>query len=220
MKVYFTFSFFLLALSLQGQVIEPVKLKCQYQTNPIIDQLDPVFSWQIKAGPDDKNVLQTAYQIQVALSEEDLSKGRRLFWDSEKILSDASIHVEYKGPTLSSRQIYYWRVKIWDNQDRESEWSNPQHWEMGLLNEDDWKATWIGPSWEEAERALNPPPIFRKSFSLKKKIKVARLYISAQGIYEVFFNSQRVSDELFAPRLDQLQAPSSIPDLRCHPACS
>lgn len=189
----------LMSLPLTTQNLHVQNLKCDFKTNPVIDNLQPKFSWQLKVGADDKNILQTAYQIQVAESSEALTKGKKLLWNSEKVVSKQSLHVEYAGPQLSSRQKLYWRVKVWDNQNRESTWSEVQHWEMGLLNEADWQAQWISPSWEEGEKVLNPPAMFRKDFSLNKKIKKARLYITAHGIFEAYLNGQKVSDDLFAP---------------------
>lgn len=199
MKVFFSPLLLFLALSLSGQPLQTSKWRCNSKKNPVLDDPTPQFSWKLVVGQKDKNVLQTAYHLQVATSADNLSKGRKLFWDSGKINSEQSVHVPYSGPELLSRQKLYWRVKIWDNQQRESPWSEIQHWEMGLLDTLDWVAQWINPSWEEAERELNPPALFRKSFSLNKKIKKARLYITAHGIFEVYLNGQKVSEELFAP---------------------
>jgi alpha-L-rhamnosidase len=199
MKLNFIISLLLLSIPLSAQYLQTNQLKVDYKTNPVIDTPSPTFSWQLKVGPQDQNILQTAYHIQVASSPEDLIKGRQLFWDSGRVPSDQSVHVPYTGPQLHSRQRLYWRVKVWDNQTRESPWSDVQHWEMGLLAPSDWTAQWISPPWEEAEKELNPPAMFRTTFSLNKKIKKARLYLTAHGIYEAYLNGQKVSDELFRP---------------------
>lgn len=200
MEISFILSiFFFSTLSLSGQSLQVQKLRCDYKTNPVIDNPAPLFSWQLKVGPEGQNIKQTAYHIQVAASPDNLTKGKNRIWDSGKVQSGESVHVQYAGTALSSRQRLYWRVKVWDNQSLESPWSEIQHWEMGLLRSDDWQAQWVGPPWEEAEKELNPPAMLRTSFSLKKKIKKARLYLTAHGIYEAWLNGKKVSEDLFAP---------------------
>jgi len=46
---------------------------------------------------------------------------------------------------------------------------------------------------------FKPSPLFRKTFSVTKKIKNARLYISAAGYYEVFLNGKKVGNHLLDP---------------------
>jgi len=187
-------------LFLFSQTIKPIELRCEYKENPLaIDVIMPRLSWKIQAAESDRNILQTAYRIRVAVRQSDLTKGRRLLWDSGKQNTDQSIQIPYKGPTLQSRQICYWQVKIWDNQERESDWSTVASWEMGLLNSEEWTAQWIEPAWEEKEKAYNPVPMLRKEFGLNKNIRKARLYITAHGLYEAYLNGQRVGDELFTP---------------------
>ncbi len=199
MKLNFLLFLLLLTTTLTAQPLYVNKLRCNNKVNPVIDTPTPLFSWQLQAGPENKNILQTAYHIQVGSSSEQLTKGRKLFWDSGRVQSEQSIQVPYSGPELSSRQRLYWRIKVWDNQGHESPWSDIQHWEMGMLQASDWNAQWISPSWEEAEKELNPPAMLRKSFSLKKNIHKARLFITAHGIYEAHLNGQKVSKELFRP---------------------
>jgi len=39
---------------------------------------------------------------------------------------------------------YYWKVRIWDEENIESSWSPVQTFEMGLMNESNWEdAKWI-----------------------------------------------------------------------------
>jgi len=43
------------------------------------------------------------------------------------------------------------------------------------------------------------PALFRKIFELSRKVQKARLYITAQGVYEAHINGHRVSDHILAP---------------------
>ena len=103
----------------------------------------PVFSWKLPVADDVQS--QSAYQIEVTeatnVSEKDASA--KTLWDSGKVTSDQSVWVAYEGPPLKSRQRVNWRVKFWDQDDRESQWSAAATIEMGLLSEADWQAKWI-----------------------------------------------------------------------------
>ncbi len=71
--------------------------------------------------------------------------------------------------------------------------------ETGLLEKEDWKAEFI-----EAPKTLSfgnsiKPALFRKSFTLKTKVKEARLYITAHGIYEALINGVKVGNHELSP---------------------
>ena len=173
-------------------------LRCEYKTNPLgIDVLIPRLFWKIES--DKHDTIQTAYRIKVAYKDSDLKEGAKLVWDSGKLESDQSIHVQYTGPALESRKRYYWRVKVWDNHGDESEWSEIAFFEMGILNHKDWKAMMIRPDIHENPRISNPCQMLRKEFCVKNKIEKARLYITAFGLYEAWINGRRVGDEYFTP---------------------
>src|SRR3954451_9011597 len=75
----------------------PVKLRCDYRENPLgIDDTTPHFSWQ--SDNTDRNWRQSAYQILVASSGENLLAGSADVWDSGKQASDESIGIAYSGP--------------------------------------------------------------------------------------------------------------------------
>ncbi len=131
--------------------IHPVNLRCEYRTDPLgIDTLKPRLSWHLTA--EDRAQYQRAYQIQVCTTPETLSEDKADMWDSGKVDSDQSVHVEYEGRPLGSRQHCYWRVRVWDKTDKGSAWSEPAHWSMGILRPQDWRSPWIA-----ANNDWNPP---------------------------------------------------------------
>ncbi|MBL7972126.1 MAG: hypothetical protein JNL03_11480, partial [Prolixibacteraceae bacterium] len=114
------------------------ELVCEYHTNPLgIDVQKPRLSWQISSP--EANLLQSAYEIKVT----DQPVKGKVIWTSGKVNSDQSVNVVYEGPALRSMQRVYWQVRIWDNKGKVTAWSAPAFWEMGILEPESWKASWI-----------------------------------------------------------------------------
>jgi alpha-L-rhamnosidase len=190
MKKYFALtSVLILSTFLLFAQTKVQALLCENSVNPLsVDTPHPGLSWQLSSGQ--RNVMQTAYEIQV-------SEGKTTVWNSGKVNSDSSIHVFYKGTPLRSGQQYSWQVRVWDNSGKRSEWSAPAFWQMGLLNQTDWKAQWITPAF--ADDSLRASPMFRKTFAAAKKIRSATAYITAHGLYEALINGHRVGDAYLTP---------------------
>lgn len=162
----------------------------------------PTFSWKLPAL--DNNKSQSAYQIVVA-SRPDLLPNKADLWNSKKQNSAKSTWVKYQGKKLKSRQKVYWQVKYW-NQDKESSfWSDINHFELGLLNNSDWKAKWIGLDTKKEKiigiqkNILHRPQYLRKNFKISNTIASARLYITAKGVFDVALNGKDVSDDVMPP---------------------
>ena len=135
----------------QQAELAPSELTCEYATNPLgIDTPRPRFSWVLKSSS--RGQMQSAYRILVATSEKQLQANVGDKWDSGKVNSDRSVNIDYQGKALASQEICYWKVRVWpvpskvegDHQGRPSAWSRPARFEMGLLEQTDWKGQWIG----------------------------------------------------------------------------
>ncbi|HCL91819.1 MAG TPA: alfa-L-rhamnosidase, partial [Verrucomicrobia subdivision 3 bacterium] len=125
-----------------GPGLTPAQLRCEYRTNPLgIDELRPRLSWVVESG--ERGQRQTAYQVLVASDETRLRKGRGDLWDSGKVAGGETTGVVYSGKPLGSRQLCFWKVKVWDKDGRASDWSQPAQWSMGLLKDKDWQAQYI-----------------------------------------------------------------------------
>jgi alpha-L-rhamnosidase len=166
-------------------------LRCEYQANPLgIDVVHPRLSWKLVS--DRRGIMQSAYQLRVRDEHGDL-------WDTAKVMTDQSIHVPYSGPALQSGQRYTWQVRVWDDTDQPSAWSDPAWWEMGLLHASDWQSAWIEPCWEEDPKTSKPCPYLRTTFHVNGSVASARVYITAHGLYELSLNGSRVGDAYFTP---------------------
>ena len=178
----------------------PEELRCEYRTNPLgIDVVSPRLSWILKSNQ--RGQMQSAYQILIASSEENLSKDLGDLWDTGKVNSNRNIHVSYGGEPLKSAMRCWWKVRVCDKDGRVSRWSRLAWWEMALLNPGDWTALWINngkptPQRDEDFYRDDPVPLFRKEFTAAKPIRRARLYISGLGYYEAHLNGQRVGDHV------------------------
>jgi alpha-L-rhamnosidase len=185
-------------------MLTPYNLTCEYFTNPLgLDVRQPRLSWQASAAR--RGARQTAFHILVGESPvvlEAAIEGRTaagLLWDTGRVLSDTSLHVPYAGAALSPGQRCYWRVRLWDENDTVSPWSEIAFWEMGLLDSGNWQADWITPEWTEDTSQPQPVPLLRRSFRAAGGLVAARLYATSLGLYEVWLNGRRVGDALLAP---------------------
>ncbi|MDF7822594.1 family 78 glycoside hydrolase catalytic domain [Pontiellaceae bacterium B12227] len=129
---------------------EPGSLTCDYRIDPVgVEKKSPGLSWQMESAQ--SGTMQSAYQIQVASSAEQLIQDLADLWDSGRVASGVSLQIPYAGKQLASRQVCYWRVRIWqEGETNPGDWSAPAKWEMGLLNPADWSARWI-------QSVSNPP---------------------------------------------------------------
>jgi alpha-L-rhamnosidase len=182
----------------------PQNPTCEYSTNPLgLDVRQPRLSWQASAAQ--RGARQTAYQILVAPSMgilEAASAGQAkdgLLWETGKVASGTSVHVPYAGAALQPGQRCYWRVRVWDENDAISEWSEIAFWEMGLLDSINWQADWITPDWDNDGSWPQPAPLLRRGFSAGSGMVAARLYATSLGLYELWLNGQRVGDAVLAP---------------------
>lgn len=167
--------------------MKAIRLRTEYLTEPLgIGCAEPRFYWNCEDG-----IRQSAYRIICRCGEETV-------WDSGRISSAAMGHIRYGGRRLHSRERIDWSVRLWDENgecgQEEFSW-----FEIGLLEAEDWRARWITGNYKPSAKQRFPVDYFRKRFSLKGKIKAARLYASARGIYRVALNGQRIEEFILAP---------------------
>jgi alpha-L-rhamnosidase len=187
----------------------PVHLRCEYRENPLgVDVVTPHFSWQ--SDNSERNWRQTAYQILVASTADNLKGSNADVWDSGKQDSSESVGIAYGGPALQARKRYYWTVRVWDSNGQQFEASEAAWWEMGLLRKSDWSAKWItrkNPDdgadrakirwiWAAGQNALNATPksvvIFHREIKLREKPKDAALFLLARGDLKAEVNGHQV----------------------------
>ena len=167
--------------------MKAVRLRTEYLVNPIgIDIVAPRLYWNAEGG-----TKQTAYQI-IAKS------GGKIIWNTGKVASSRMTHILYEGQPLHSREKVYWSVKLWDENGEGGEISTGS-FEMGLLENTDWEAKWITGNYKVKKSERYPVDCFRKHISITRKVKSARLYITACGLYEARLDGEKIGNYCLAP---------------------
>ena len=165
------------------------------RTNPLgIDTPQPRFSWQLSSPGG--NAVQSAYEIRISGGQMPGGRTNELVWATGKVMAGQSVMVPYSGPSLESGKKYSGQVRVWDQSGKVSVWSELFFWQMGL-KPSDWKAKWITAVTEDT--LLQPSPLFRKKFTVTKKIVSATAFITSHGLYEASINGKRIGDAYLTP---------------------
>ena len=178
--------------------MKPVRLMTQNMTDPIgLECKKPRFSYLLPL--ERRGERQTAYQILAASRKELLEEGTADLWDSGKIAEERNYGISYDGKPLGCRQEVFWKVRIWDERDTVSAWSDHARFETGL-SEADWKACWIGLG-DDFEGDKSAAAAFRGEFFVREResVEKGRLYVSGLGLFKASVNGAPVSENLFEP---------------------
>lgn len=96
-------------------------------TNVTIIDSKPEYGWVVPT----KAISQLGYQILVSHSLQNLKNNMGDLWDSQQVRSSASSEIEYNGKPLKKGNTYYWKVRIWDQNNKRSPYSTSQSFTMG-----------------------------------------------------------------------------------------
>jgi alpha-L-rhamnosidase len=125
----------LLLITLQGSVNPaadaPTGLMVEFirepSNVPVMD-LKPEFSWIVPTRAN----FQSAYQILVSSSKDFLQNDYADIWDSKKIFSNSSVEIEFGGSDLVKNTSYFWKIRIWNDRNKPSEYSAIQSFTIGI----------------------------------------------------------------------------------------
>ncbi|MEU6372482.1 family 78 glycoside hydrolase catalytic domain [Streptomyces sp. NPDC046909] len=169
-------------------------LTVEHRTNPLgVDAERPRFGWRTASSTRGRR--QTAYRILVASSPERLAQGRADVWDSGRVASADSVAVPYDGDGLRPSTRYHWTVRVWDEHGRALPGTPTAFFETGLLSTDG-VTGWDGARWitmtGKAPNSAGSPLLRGQSALRAGRVREARLYISALGVYDAYVNGRRV----------------------------
>lgn len=115
----------------------PTDLTVELIREPSLDvkilDTKPEFGWTVPF----ESEFQNAYQILVASDESILDDNNADVWDSGRVKSSSSTDVEFEGKPLEPSKTYYWKVRLWDAQNRLVNYSETQSFSLG--KSDDYK---------------------------------------------------------------------------------
>jgi alpha-L-rhamnosidase len=195
--------------------ILPANLCCESKPNPLgLSETSPRLSWQdVDTISSERGQFQTAYRIQVASSLQTLTNNQGDLWDTGEVVTNQTAQVAYTGSALVSQQVCYWHVQLWDKNGQSSGWSTPATWTMGIINQSEWTAQWIGrddaPAWNTGSSFFNAnwiwfpegypttsAPVatrwFRKTFTVPDGVSIAEAVATMTGdnMFTLYVNGQ------------------------------
>ncbi|HOL21035.1 MAG TPA: alpha-L-rhamnosidase, partial [Candidatus Hydrogenedens sp.] len=104
-------------------------LRCEYLECPLgLDVKNPCLTWKLEAITNERGLFQKSYQILVSSTFDDIKNDIGDLWDTGKVDSD-NFQVKYEGKPLLPKTKIWWKVRIWDQKGRVSNYSEPSWWE-------------------------------------------------------------------------------------------
>lgn len=168
------------------------KLKTEYLYHAIgIDATQPRFTWQMEDRS--KGARQTGYRILVDTDSIKVVAGKGATWNTGWVTSGSNL-VRYNGKPLQPFTKYFWRVEIGNQSYAKS--SGITSFETGMMDGRNWKGSWISDGHDIHQKSA---PYFRKVFNAGKKVRSARAYIAAAGLYELYINGQKIGNHRLDP---------------------
>ena len=158
-----------------------------------VHEEQPRLSWTYKCN---EPFQQQSYNVEIT---EISSNGATKILYNDNVTSSNSTLVPWPlKESLLAKQRVSARIQGVSEKGETTSWSEPSILEVGLLNSADWTAQRItGPARDLTKS--HPEQLFRKTFDIEQSIASARLYITAQGLYEAEINGVRVGDYFLAP---------------------
>jgi alpha-L-rhamnosidase len=188
---------------------QPILLQTDALREPLgLDNPHPSLSWHLQDPR--SGARQTAYEITVFSHRPAGAGAKPDVWDSGRTNSSVSTGVPYAGPDLRPEKRYFWRVTVWDQDNKVYPISNVSWFETGLLQQTNWHAEWIGFEPEElhgiresgaawitniASTSSEPRDTnhdFRYRLSVDKAVKRAVLYTTGEDTAAAWINGQQV----------------------------
>ena len=128
---------FCLPCFVQAKNITISRLTCEMQEGLVVVESCPRLGWAMESP--ENGTRQTAYEIEIR----EAFTGRSV-WNSGKVTSSQSQLVPTEGADicLNNPFNYSWRVRVWDETDTPSEWS--QEAKFRLASDDLSSGKWIG----------------------------------------------------------------------------
>ena len=149
---------------------------------------DIIVSWKLDSNH--RCVRQTGYELRIVKSDGTSADFCR------KEQTDNSAAVAVCGVDWEPLQYYTVSVRAWDNCGETSPWQTARL--LTALRPGSWGARFITAERPE-DRESSPGTLLRKEFQTDRPVQTAILTATAQGLYQVRLNGQRVGNDELAP---------------------
>jgi alpha-L-rhamnosidase len=175
------------------------QLTCEGLSEPmLIEVTAPRLGWQL-AG-DARGLRQSAYELRLTALAPDGQPAATGRIATGRVSSDQSQWVAVSGFAAKPKTRYQWQVRIWDGAGKESAWSEPAHFETGVMGRANlWTANWIGDGRAVPLETTRSARYFRTEFNAASAPAKARLYLSSYGLVEPWLNGGKVGKDHFVP---------------------
>ncbi|MEA3189193.1 MAG: alpha-L-rhamnosidase [Chthoniobacter sp.] len=176
-----------------GESLRTTELRCEFAKDPAgIDVAHPRLFYRVTS--EERGQRQTARQILVASSVENLAQEKCDLWDSGRVESDETAFLPYAGAALASSQQVFWKARVWDRDGKPSAWSETATWTMGMLGGmKEWKGAWI------AAPGATETLLLRQEFAVKPGLRRAITHYCGLGQHELHLNGAKVGGDLLQP---------------------
>ncbi len=161
--------------------------KVNHLTNPVGFRMpETVFSWKVKEAEGKR---QKWARLRVAMD----AGMKEVVFDSGCDEKADSLAYPVKL-LLSPRKRYYWTVEVLSDKGENA--VSETAWFETAKRDEAWTGKWIGCDSKEQRH-----PYFEKKIipAAGKKVARARLYICGLGLYEAFYNGERIGEEYLTP---------------------
>ena len=166
------------------------EVKINYESNPVGLWGNPQFGWVMES--DQRNVVQRAYQLQIAKDDEFLE----VVSDSGKVECSRSAQVTASPFQMLEATKYFVRVKVWSTAG-ESDWGMAT-FVTALASADSWQGEFVSAE-EQGDKDNAKGTYVRGTFVVDKKVKEAYAFTTGLGIYEFYLNGEKVGEDLLTP---------------------
>lgn len=160
-----------------------------------VHETKPRLSWRFLNAPN--GFQQAGYEIE--LSEEGIQSQLTRIAKVNCISPNSTLVPWPHNQPLRSRQKISARVRAWGKDGQTTLWSEHTRLETGLLSRTDWQCDRIAAPWGPGTLEPDPEQLYRKEFVVTEHVAQARLYVTAQGVYEAELNGQRIGDQFLSP---------------------
>lgn len=186
----------------------PEALTTECLSKPLgVNTLTPRFGWK---NTGDWINTQTAYEIVVGSDSASVAKSSAGdLWNTAKIASSRSGMVKYDGIPLSPRTQGWWKVRVWNEKNKRSPWSEVARFGIGIVEDADLplQGEYIAMPSEKGDARS---PLLRNTLSIDKKTGRIMAHINSLGYHELYVNGVKASDNVLSPGVSQLGKRSLI----------